>query len=234
MATEATIEPTTRRWGLGDATIGYLVGLVASMLLAGLWLAASGDAELNLTGLAVAQVGLWTGFLGAPVVAARRRGSGSLGQDFGLVVRPRDALVGLPLGIACQVILVPLIYLPLSFFVDTSALSEPARDLTGRADGIAFAVLAVVVVGGASVVEELFFRGLLLQALRRRLGPVMAVAGSASVFGLTHFQPLQFPALAAFGAVLGWLTLRSGRLGPAIWTHAAFNATTIAFLAVQP
>ena len=231
--TEAALATPPRRWGLGDATVGYLVALVGSSVLGGAWLTASGDDELTLGGLAVAQVGLWAGLLGAPIIAARRRGSGSLARDFGLVVHVRDAVVGVPVGLACQLILVPLVYLPLSPFLDTSGLSEPARDLAGRADGIGFVALAVVVIVGASVIEELFFRGLLLRALGHRFGLAVAAAGSAGVFGLTHFQPLQFPALAAFGAVLAGLTLRAGRLGPAVWAHGAFNATTIVFLALQ-
>jgi membrane protease YdiL (CAAX protease family) len=50
------------------------------------------------------------------------------------------------------------------------------------------------------------------------------------VFGVTHFQLLQFPALVAFGAVLGFLALRTGRLGPSIVAHMAFNAVTVTAL----
>jgi membrane protease YdiL (CAAX protease family) len=31
--------------------------------------------------------------------------------------------------------------------------------------------------------------------------------------------------LIGIGAVLAWLTVRTGRLGPAIWAHVAFNLT---------
>jgi membrane protease YdiL (CAAX protease family) len=45
-----------------------------------------------------------------------------------------------------------------------------------------------------------------------------------------HLQPLQFPALLVFGVILGVLTVRYGRLGPALWAHVGFNATTLASL----
>ena len=48
------------------------------------------------------------------------------------------------------------------------------------------------------------------------------------MFAAVHLQLLQFPALVLIGLVLGWLTLRTGRLGPAIWAHVAFNATATA------
>ena len=202
-------------------------------MLGVLWLAGTGAAELSLAGLAVAQIGLWSGFLGAPVFAAKRRGSGSLRNDFGLRFGVRDALVGVPVGLACQFVLLPLLYLPVSRLIDTSELSEPARELTGQAKGAAFLVLSVVLIVGAPIVEELFFRGLLMRGCQRRWGAKGAVVVSACVFGATHFQLLQFFGLAAFGAVLAWLALRYDRLGPAIWAHAAFNAVTVAALFLE-
>jgi membrane protease YdiL (CAAX protease family) len=50
------------------------------------------------------------------------------------------------------------------------------------------------------------------------------------VFGLVHLQALQFLALTVIGLVLGALTLRTGRLGPAIWAHVAFNGVATALL----
>lgn len=223
----------TVRWGLGDAALGYVTALVVSGTIGAIWLAASGANELSLGALAAAQVGLWAGFLGAPVIAAKWRGSGSIRKDFGLTGRGRDALIGVPVGLACQLIVLPLIYLPISLIVDTGALSAPARELTGRTNGVAFGVLALVLVVGAPIVEEIFFRGLLLRGLQRRWGYTGALVGSSAVFGATHFQLLQFVGLAAFGAVLAWLTLRFERLGPAIWAHAAFNATTVVVLFLE-
>ena len=49
-------------------------------------------------------------------------------------------------------------------------------------------------------------------------------------FGITHFQLVQLPALVLVGVVNGLLVLRTGRLGPALWSHAAFNAVTVAVL----
>jgi membrane protease YdiL (CAAX protease family) len=89
------------------------------------------------------------------------------------------------------------------------------------------AVLFVFLVIGAPVVEELFFRGLLLRSLDRRFGTPAAVIGSALVFGLVHYELLQLPALILFGIVLAVLAERTGRLGPGIAAHAAFNAATV-------
>jgi uncharacterized protein len=80
----------------------------------------------------------------------------------------------------------------------------------------------------APVVEELFYRGLLLRSLDKRgIQPWLSVVLSALLFAGMHFEALQFAGLFLFGIVLALLVHRTGRLGPAIWAHAAFNAVTV-------
>ena len=81
-----------------------------------------------------------------------------------------------------------------------------------------------------AVAEEVFFRGMLQRTLARSLPIWPAMIVTSVLFGVSHFQPLQLPALAAFGLVLSLLVHRSGRLGPAIWAHVGFNATTVVAL----
>src|SRR4051812_13857929 len=227
MVEEIQVAP---RWGLGDVAGGLAVGLIATAVAVSIWVAItgahSGD-KPSLSTLAVGQAGLWVGLLGAPILASRRKGSGDLRRDFGLEFRATDLLVGIPIGVVCQLVLVPLIYLPLQQFVSKKDLEEPVRRVTESAQGAGFFALAVVVVVGAPLVEELFFRGLLLRSLQRRFGDVWAVVGSSLVFGLVHFELLQLPALVAFGVILGVLAVNQKRLGPAIFAHAGFNLVTM-------
>ena len=58
--------------------------------------------------------------------------------------------------------------------------------------------------------------------------PAMVI--TSVLFGISHFQALQLPALAAFGLVLSILAHRTGRLGRSIWAHVGFNATTVVLL----
>jgi membrane protease YdiL (CAAX protease family) len=118
-------------------------------------------------------------------------------------------------------------------FVSKRELEEPVRNITKSAHGASYILLTIVVVVGAPVVEELFFRGLLLRSLQRRFGDAWAVVGSALVFGLAHFEPLQLPALVALGVVLGIMAVRTKRLGLGIFTHAGFNLVTMIALAVS-
>jgi membrane protease YdiL (CAAX protease family) len=224
---EADVDAAPPRWGIGDALGGFLLGNTLVVLFVGIWAGVTGRSELSFGAIALGQVALWIGLLGAPLWATARKGSGSVARDFGLVARATDAIRGVPVGVVCQLVLVPLIYLPFRTFVDVDKLDEPARELADKAHGLGFVALAVVLVVGAPIVEELFFRGLLLRSLERRWGGGWAIAGSSVLFGLAHFELLQLPALVAFGVVLGLMAHRTGRLGPSIFAHMAFNAITV-------
>ena len=220
--------------GLTWAVGGLAAGLVLSVVAGSIYLAVMGfDSmdELSIVDQLVLQVPLWVGLGGAPVLASRRAGTGSLARDFGFVMRRRDLGVGVLSGLGTQLLAVPLIYLILFPLIGDADVSEEAREVADRAEGAIGAVLLVlIVVLAAPVVEELFYRGLLMQAMHLRWGRRAAFWGSALLFGLTHFQPLQLPALVAFGLVAGSLFYRTGRLGAPVLAHVAFNGVTVAFL----
>jgi len=83
----------------------------------------------------------------------------------------------------------------------------------------------------APVVEELFYRGLLLRSLERSLPRAAALVTSALIFGAVHFELRLLPGLFIAGLVFGWLVQRSGRLGPGIFAHIGFNSVTIITMA---
>lgn len=222
-------EPDASRhpWGTSDALCGFLVAFLGAGAVGALWSPGSGE---SLARLAAVQLAFWLGLTGSAVVASRLRGTGDLRVDLGFDVRWRDAGIGLPIGVAMQVVMVPLIYLAVTRFTGDLDVSGPARELVDRASGPSRVLLALGVIVVAPVVEELFFRGLLLRGLQRRLPAGLAVAVAAVLFGATHFQLVQLPALAAVGAVLAALAVRFRRLGVAIWAHIAFNATAVGSL----
>lgn len=217
---------------MGDAVGGFLTGLVLSSFAMFVWLAIERPASFDdvpLWVLGVAQAGLWAGLLGAPIWASRRKGTGSLAQDFGLQARWSDLGVGLAAGLVTQLLVIPVVYLALdrAGLLDADKLDDVAREITSQAEGGGLIVLSLFIAIGAPVVEELFFRGLLLRSIERRWGTAAAVGLSSVAFGLSHFQSLQLLALVIFGAVLGILTVRTGRLGPAIAAHVSFNAIAV-------
>lgn len=179
-------------------------------------------------------VGLWIGLVGAAVWWSRTSGTGSLVRDYGYRVGAWwDIPAGIALGLACQYGVIPLLYLPFERANSKLAhqLSQPTQKTVGAAhSSVPVIVLLLFLAVGAPLVEELFFRGLLLRSLSYWTNPVVGVLGSGLLFGLAHFEKLQFAGLALFGIILGAVAWRLQRLGPTIAAHMAFN--TVAVLSV--
>ncbi|MGH9280365.1 MAG: lysostaphin resistance A-like protein [Acidimicrobiales bacterium] len=212
-----------------------MAAVILSNVLASIWLSAHPeDDELSLGGQGLATIGLWVGLVGTTAYATYRKGARSFKTDFGFVIRPVDGLIGLVTGILAQVVLLPVIALLLRPVLGEPDVSRTTEKVVNSAEGIGLVVLLVFVVVGAALVEELFFRGLLLRSLLRRLGTPPAVVLSGILFGLAHPQALPAKALAlvmvslaALGAVLAVLAVRTGRLGASIVAHATFNLWTL-------
>ena len=157
------------------AVVVWGVTWVAGQVLFQLVASTSGDtpddATLPIATLAVGVVATWCAYLAGLWWASDRAGSGNFVADYGLEFQPID-IVGVPIGLLTQLVLVPLVYLPLrAWWPDTFSddrLEETARDLVDRADGATVVVLVLVVVVGAPIVEELVYRGLAAGLVRRR------------------------------------------------------------------
>lgn len=223
-------------WGLGDVAAGIVISQFLSVFVFALVAGAAGwetSADAPIWAVALLQVPLWVGLGGTAWWASQTKGFGPA-SDFSISSTVLDAPVGLAIGVACQLVLLPLLYWPLLklFDLTTDDLAEPARELSEQAEGTSgWVVLGLMVVLVAPVVEELFYRGLVLRSLEKRRWPRWAVVvGSAALFAAMHFQVLQFPGLFAFGVVLALMTVITGRLGPAIWAHAGFNGATVLLL----
>ncbi len=235
-----TTPTRARSWGIGEAVAGWVGAQVLGIVVGGVVVAAAGfklddpDA-FPLWLLAILQVPLWGGLLGA-VLWVAHKGAG-LRETFGFRARWGDVPAGAAVGIASQYLLVPLISWPFVVLIAHKSLSdlgETATKLTEKAhDPLGVVLLVLIVAIGAPIVEELFYRGLLLGALEDRIGTWGAVVVSGLIFGGSHFILLELPALSAFGMVLAALVVKTRRLGPAIAAHMAFNTVTVVGLLLR-
>ncbi len=215
---------TRLKWALVGWTLGFLGSLVAAVAV----VTAQGvdPEELTLGALFLLQIPLWLGLLGTPLLA-RARGL-SWSEQMAWRMRPVDAPLGIAVGVLLQLVLLPLLYLPILEVFDDLDVEGPARDLVGLAEApVEVAALVLMTVVAAPLTEEVFFRGLLHGALRDRFGPIGAVALSSLAFAAVHFQVVQFPALLVIGIAHSLLVLATGRIGAALWSHLAFNAVTV-------
>ena len=88
------------------------------------------------------------------------------------------------------------------------------------------------------IAEELFFRGVALEAWRHEYGTAVALIGSSVLFGLIHFglTPIEFlpseaprrAILAVSGLIFAVLALRTGSLIAPIAAHATLNGIPFA------
>ena len=101
--------------------------------------------------------------------------------------------------------------------------------LAGGRPTVLAIIIAVVL---APLFEELLFRGMLFQSLRRRVGMWPAALLSSAAFTIIHVeiiasQPLALAGLFALGVVFAWGFHRTGSLLVPIIAHAMFNGIAL-------
>ena len=226
-------EPAAGRWTIPDLAVIALAGLIGSILLVGIGL---GDGVFLLL---VGQF-LWTVGAFWAVRKIRRRDF----QRLGFVVEGRDGLF-LLMGAGLQILLAVL-FLPLAVLVgletEPQSLAGEIADSKGTSQRLAVFLLVGLV---GPILEELMFRGVLVDALAARFKARGVIFGSSAAFaafhtvGVSAAQPLEsilvlVPQLFLFGAVLAYLRIMRGRLGPAIFAHAGFNLLSLSILLFFP
>ncbi len=84
----------------------------------------------------------------------------------------------------------------------------------------------------APVLEEVVFRGAVLQVLSERLSsPILTIVLSALIFSVLHFNPAQMPSTFLIGLLLAWLFMRTNSIVPGILYHWVHNS--VVFLISQ-
>lgn len=217
-------------------------------------------------GMVLALLVQWAAFVGAAWLASHRKGHRSLAKDFGFFFRRVDPLWGIGLAVGMQLVLAAAQWALSHTSLDLSGADNTGM-VTGQA-GIYLIIMALGACIGAPLTEELLFRGLILRAflrafakvdlapvlpgvtdkfhparvstLRRRVGTVVAVLGSAACFGAAHtpvgdahhhISALAYIVLASqtglLGAVFAVVAIRVRRLGVTICAHVTFNSISI-------
>jgi hypothetical protein len=93
--------------------------------------------------------------------------------------------------------------------------------------GVEITLLALIVGIVVPVGEEIFFRGLVLGALRRALHRHTAVVVSALFFAAAHLQAVELLPILILGLVLGYLYEITGSLVPGMIAHGLNNLAAL-------
>jgi len=89
-------------------------------------------------------------------------------------------------------------------------------------------ILRIVMIGFlAGIIEELLFRGVLLNRLTEWMPTWAAVLISSIVFGLVHMDPFQILYATFMGLIFAWSYIRTKNLWIPIVGHVVFNMTSV-------
>jgi membrane protease YdiL (CAAX protease family) len=224
--------PRTATWSALDAMLVILLALLltfvatavlmtlvrptaTALILSGLVF------ELSLAGFTL----LWVGLRHPGSLPALGMGSERLGVDFVLGIAGGAGLFALTV-----LVVAPAIYTIVALFTGTQVEVPRQEILPASPSQTQIMIAALVVVVLAPLGEELFFRGLLFGALRRRFRFWAAGGISGVAFGLFHVIPLLMPLMFFVGFGLAYLYERRGSLFAPIAAHAAFNLIGFSFI----
>lgn len=216
-----------------------LAGLVGATFLGGIGLAANvGETSLLLLstiGMAMFQI---------LALYAILRQTGHSFASMGMIAKTSDGLflgIGLILQLALALLALPFLELMASEDGSTQVVVDQVANVSKMGARVGVFLLVGLV---GPMAEELVFRGALLQLASQRFRPQTANVVTAALFSLVHVIGLDINSpwagvvtlslLFLLGLVLGALTLKYRRLGPAIFTHAGYNLATLMLLYAAP
>jgi uncharacterized protein len=78
----------------------------------------------------------------------------------------------------------------------------------------------------APILEELIFRGIILQGFLKNYSPQKAIIWSSVLFGLVHLNPWQFIPAVLLGIFIGWIYWKSRSILPCIFIHFVANSSS--------
>jgi membrane protease YdiL (CAAX protease family) len=141
----------------------------------------------------------------------------------------RHAAIGLGVGIAGFVGVNVLIQLAIRIVGPVEPPEQQLlSDVTEGGLTMWLAIAAAVVM--APLVEEVVFRGVFFQGLKRRIGLWPGALVSGALFAAIHVevqQPLYTSGLLFLGVLFGWVMHRFGSLVVPLVAHATFNAVSV-------
>src|SRR5215813_903155 len=112
-------------------------------------------------------------------------------------------------------------------FPGARAYNDLLGELLGKHGQLGFGAALVLVGLVPAICEEVAFRGVVLGGLRRSGSAVLAVVGSALIFGLFHFNPYHVVSAAVVGLLLAYVALESGSIIPGMVVHLINNALQV-------
>ncbi len=124
------------------------------------------------------------------------------------------------------------ISLPPAWLVTQIASSFPSlapeelvtvSEFFGSGIGIPQILVLLIIVTILPAFEEWLFRGFLWRWVSKAFSPNYTLVITSSAFALAHWEPLHVLGLLPLSFFLGWLRLKTNRLGPSVVAHMTNN-----------
>ncbi len=122
-------------------------------------------------------------------------------------------------------------YLQLGLEAIGIGITMPEYEVPETLPGIILYVISLTV--APAFIEEIVFRGIVMQSLRR-FGDMFALVASALIFGIFHLNLIQMPYAFILGLCIGYLVMRTGSLWVGIIIHLLNNGIAVAFEFAYP
>ena len=144
---------------------------------------------------------------------------------------------GILTGIVSYVALVPILFFTVLAVIILASLikykppTEPLIELflnEKRSKLLIYLTLFVSIAGPA--IEEVFFRGFLYKALKKKISARWAILVSALLFSTLHTNVVGFFPIFFLGILLAYLYEKTGSLEPSITVHIIHNSSVLAII----
>lgn len=126
----------------------------------------------------------------------------------------------IPIVIICTIALLFGIVSPIEDLIPMPESIKKAFMDFGSETGIFTFILMVI---AAPILEELIFRGIILDGLLGKYSPVKSILISSFLFGLAHLNPWQLITGFIIGIFSGWVYYRTKSLSLSVIVHASAN-----------
>ena len=107
---------------------------------------------------------------------------------------------------------------------------EIVSEFFGKGFGPPQMLVFFIVMTILPAVEELFFRGILWRWGLKVFSAKYTLVATSLLFALAHWEPLHVLGLLPLSFFLGWLKMKTGKLGPSIVAHMANNTVACLFM----
>lgn len=96
-----------------------------------------------------------------------------------------------------------------------------------------YILYAITLTVAPAFIEEIIFRGIVMQSLRR-FGDIFALVSSALIFGIFHLNLIQMPYAFLLGLCIGYFVMRTGSLWVGVILHFVNNSVALIFEQLYP